>query len=61
MDKKLSVCFVMSKLFLHYEAEPSFTLKIVLGQTQVQTVEDVVQVRCESLEIQFCDFSSQHF
>jgi tetratricopeptide (TPR) repeat protein len=33
----------MSRVFIHYEAEPAFTLKLVLGQSQLSTVGDVVE------------------
>lgn len=34
----------MSRLFLHYEGESPFTLKFVLGQPDVATVGDAVEV-----------------
>lgn len=41
----------MSRLFLHYEGEPPFTLKFTNDQLQQGTVADVAQVRIE----QRCD------
>ena len=38
----------MSRVFIHYEAEPAFTLKLVLGQSQLSTVGDVVEVGVSS-------------
>lgn len=36
----------MSKVFLHFEGEPAFTLKLILGQIELPTIADVVEVRC---------------
>lgn len=35
----------MSRLFLHYEGDPSYTLKLVLGQTPVATIAEATEVR----------------
>ena len=46
----------MSRLFLHYEGEPPFTLKFTNDQLQQGTVADVAQVRFEQCYRQLVAF-----
>lgn len=35
----------MSRVFLHFEGEPAFTLKVTLGSQELSTVAQVIEVR----------------